>query len=241
MINLPVSICFRQTRLFLAVHPAGIFPTQAFQDMYIEVAAEGFHPEISNEFEIMNARLDDVAEMVSLEKRLCGIERTEDFEYFIENKRGIWNTVVCRYTRGSLLGFLGSVDHPASRMIGPGVAESEQVTMELLATLLNRFHGKCPVFLLPRNRQKAVNRLRAPGVPEQKSIFPSVAGKINRLRGLSCQPSCLKLGNLILFIPGRSTKPIVHFLVKRSHGLIEVQETPRDPASPQSRCPERFA
>ena len=126
------------------------------------------------------------------------IERTEDFEYFIENKRGIWNTVVCRDTRGSLLGFLGSVDHPASRMIGPGVAENEQVTMELLATLLNRFHGKCPVFL-PVTAKRQCKPL-TPGVPEiAKSIFPSVAGKINRPRGLSCQPSCLKLGNLILY------------------------------------------
>ena len=145
--------------------------------MYIEVAAEGFHPEISNEFEIMNARLDDVAEMVSLEKRLCGIERTEDFEYFIENKRGIWNTVVCRDTRGSLLGFLGSVDHPASRMIGPGVAENEQVTMELLATLLNRFHGKCPVFLLPVTAKKAVQTAYSWGARNCEIHFSQCRGE----------------------------------------------------------------
>ena len=71
----------------------------------------------------------DVEEMVVLEKRLSGIERAKDFKYFIENKRNIWNTVVCRDTNGTLLGFLGSVDHPASQMIGPGVAESEKVAV----------------------------------------------------------------------------------------------------------------
>ena len=40
--------------------------------------------------------------------------------------------MVCRDTNGTLLGFLGSVDHPASQMIGPGVAESEKVALSML-------------------------------------------------------------------------------------------------------------
>ena len=76
--------------------------------MYFEVPEEGLHNEISTEFEMRNAQLNDVEEMVALEKRLCGIERAKDFKYFIENKRDIWKTVVCRGTSGTLLGFLGS-------------------------------------------------------------------------------------------------------------------------------------
>ena len=124
--------------------------------MYLEVPEEGLHNEISGEFAISNAQLNDVEEMVALEKRLSGIERAKDFEYFIENKRDIWNMVVCRDTNGTLLGFLGSVDHPASQMIGPGVAESEKVALSMLASLLDRFRGKCPVFLLPVTAKKAV-------------------------------------------------------------------------------------
>ena len=134
----------------------GFSPVQAFQDMYLEVPENGFQNQISGEFEVEDAQLNDVEEMVALEKRLSGIERAKDFEYFIENKREIWNTVVCRDTNGTLLGFLGSVDHPASQMIGPGVAESEKVALSMLASLLDRFGGKCPVFLLPVTAKEAV-------------------------------------------------------------------------------------
>ena len=134
----------------------GFSPVQAFQDMYLEVPENGFQNQISGEFEISNAQFNDVEEMVALEKRLSGIERTKDFEYFIENKRDIWNTVVCRDNNGTLLGFLGSVDHPASQMIGPGVAENDQIALCMLAKLLDRFRGKCPVFLLPVTAKEAV-------------------------------------------------------------------------------------
>ena len=155
----------------------GFSPTQAFQDMYLEVPKEGFQPEISSEFEIRNARLNDVEEMVTLEKRLCGIERAKDFEYFIENKRGIWNTVVCRNTAGILLGFLGSVDHPASRMIGPGVAENQQVALKLIAALLDRFRGKCPVFLLPVIAKEAVQTAYSWGARNCEIHFSQCRGE----------------------------------------------------------------
>ena len=54
--------------------------------MYLEVPEEGFHNEILAEFDVRNAQFSDVEEMVALEKRLSGIERAKDFEYFIENK-----------------------------------------------------------------------------------------------------------------------------------------------------------
>jgi len=162
----------------------GFSPTQAFQDMYLEVPEDGFHYEISTEFEIRNAQLNDVEEMVALEKRLCHIERAKDYEYFIENKRGIWNTVVCRDTNGNLLGFLGSVDHPASRMIGPGVAEDEQVTMELLATLLDRFRGKCPVFLLPVTAKETVQTAYSWGARNCEIHFSQCCGENQPTEGV---------------------------------------------------------
>jgi len=155
----------------------GFSPAQAFQDMYLEVPEEGFHPEISTEFEIRNAQLNDVEEMVSLEKRLCHIERAKDFEYFIENKRDIWNTVVCRDANGTLHGFLGSVDHPASQMIGPGVAESEKVSLSMLASLLDRFRGKCPVFLLPVTAKKAVQTAYSWGARNCEIHFSQCRGE----------------------------------------------------------------
>ena len=163
----------------------GFSPIQAFQDMYLEVPEDGFDNEISGEFEIRNAQLNDVEEMMCLEKRLSGIERAKDFEYFIENKRNIWNTVVCRDPTGTLLGFLGSVDHPASQMIGPGVAETEKVTLCMLAKLLDRFRGKCPVFLLPVTAKEAVQTAYSWGARNCEIHFSQCRGESQPSKGVS--------------------------------------------------------
>ena len=155
----------------------GFFPVQAFQDMFLEVPENGFQNQISGEFEVEDAQLNDVEEMVALEKRLSGIERAKDFEYFIENKRDIWNTVVCRDTNGTLHGFLGSVDHPASQMIGPGLAESEKVALSMLASLLDRFRRKCPVFLLPVTAKEAVQTAYSWGARNCEIHFSQCRGE----------------------------------------------------------------
>ena len=162
----------------------GFSPVQAFQDMYLEIPKNGFYNEISGEFEVEEAQLNDVEEMVALEKRLIGIERTKDFEYFIENKRDIWNTVVSRDTNGTLLGFLGSVDHPASQMIGPGVAESDQIALCMLAKLLDRFRGKCPVFLLPVTAKEAVQTAYSWGARNCEIHFSQCRGESQLPRGV---------------------------------------------------------
>ena len=162
----------------------GFSPIQAFQDMYLEVPEEGLHNEISTEFEVRNAEFNDVEEMVALEKRLCGIERTKDFEYFIENKRDIWKTVVYRNSSGTLLGFLGSVDHPASQMIGPGVAESEKVAMSMIANLLDSFRSKCPVFLLPVTAKDAVQTAYSWGARNCEIHFSQYRGESQPPRGV---------------------------------------------------------
>ena len=152
--------------------------------MYLEVPKNGFYNEISGEFEAEEAKLNDVEEMVALEKRLIGIERAKDFEYFIENKRDIWNTVVSRDTNGTLLGFLGSVDHPASQMIGPGVAESDQIALCMLAKLLDRFRGKCPVFLLPVTAKEAVQTAYSWGARNCEIHFSQCRGESQLPRGV---------------------------------------------------------
>ena len=124
--------------------------------MYLQVPKEGLDIELFSELRVANAHMEDVEDMEELENKLCGIERKKDFQYFIENKKGIWKTVLCRNDQGQLLGFLSSVDHPACRMIGPGVAEDEKVAISMLATQLENFRGKTPVFLLPVTAKLAV-------------------------------------------------------------------------------------
>ena len=162
----------------------GFSPVQAFQDLYLKIPEKGLVFENSTKYQISDAQLKDIEEMVALEKRLCGIERAKDFQYFIENKRGIWNTLVCRDTNGTLLGFLGSVDHPASQMIGPGVAENDQTALSMLTTLLDRFRGKCPVFLLPVTAKEAVQTAYSWGARNCEIHFSQCLGKNQPPKGI---------------------------------------------------------
>lgn len=163
----------------------GFSPIQAFQDMYLEVPEEGLDFKISNEYQVGVAKVEDIEDMVALENRLCGIERRKDFEYFIKNERKIWNTFVCRDEHGKILGFLSSVDHPASRMIGPGVAENQKITENILAALLDRFRGKCPVFLLPVTAKNVVQTAYSWGARNCEIHFSQCRGQSQSPRGVT--------------------------------------------------------
>ncbi len=133
----------------------GFVPFLSFQDLFIQVPANGLSlVEIPDSETIREAVAEDIADMVELELELVGIERAKDFSHFIKNSEGIWKTLISRDRDEKLLGFLCSVNHPASRMIGPGVARSENITTALLAAQLDFFRGFSPVFLLPTMPQK---------------------------------------------------------------------------------------
>ena len=134
----------------------GFSPIQAFQDMYLEVPKNGLGLKNATPFTIDDATEADIQDMVNLENELVGINREKDFRYFIENERRIWQTVVCRDPNKMIVGFLSSVNHPASKMIGPGVARNEEVIEIMLANLLDRFRGESPVFLLPVSATRSV-------------------------------------------------------------------------------------
>ena len=210
--------------------------------MFLEVPENGFNDEISGEFEIRDAQLNDVEEMVALEKRLSGIERAKDFEYFIENKREIWNTVVCRDTNGTLFGFLGSVDHPASQMIDREWQKVKRLLCLCSPASSTGFAGNVRFSCFPLPRRRRCKPL-IPGVQETaRSISPSAGEIANHPAGLSCQPSCLRQAEIFISFytsPGYQTNRA--FPCQKEPRSHRVQEIPRDPASPQSRYPKRCA
>jgi GNAT superfamily N-acetyltransferase len=128
---------------------AGFVPRIAFQDMYIAVPADGFSappPPLASS--VRHATLDDVPQMAALERSLIGIERAKDYQHFVQNRDGIWGVSV-QEEAGAITGFLASVAHPASTMLGPGVAQTEEGAAALLHHRLCHLPGKTPVFLVP--------------------------------------------------------------------------------------------
>ena len=162
----------------------GFVPFLSFQDLYLEVPENGLDVDLPKSDRIAEAGPGDVVEMVELERELAGIERAKDFSHFIKNANGIWKTVTYRDDDGSLLGFLSSVNHPGSRMIGPGVARSEEITTDLLAAQLDFFRGLSPVFLLPVNAAHAVRTVYSWGARNCEIHFAQCLGEPQSTKGV---------------------------------------------------------
>ena len=163
----------------------GFVPFLSFQDLFIKVPANGLSLiEIPNDESIREAVAEDIADMVELELELVGIERAKDFSHFIKNSEGIWKTLIYRDRDEKLLGFLSSVNHPASRMIGPGIARSENISISLLSAQLDFFRGFSPVFLLPTDAAQAVKTAYLWGARNCEIHFAQCLGKKPTTRGV---------------------------------------------------------
>ena len=184
--NLPARLVSSAHNLdsFSLYTKKGFVPFVSFQDLYLEVPEDGLNLDLPKNDCVREAEPGDVMEMVELERELVGIDRAKDFSHFIENTDSIWKTVTYRDEDGKLLGFLSSVNHPGSRMIGPGVARSEEIATALLAAQLDFFRGLCPVFLLPVDASHAVKTAYSWGARNCEIHFAQSLGEPQTVKGV---------------------------------------------------------
>ena len=168
---------------------AGFVPRIAFQDMTIKVPREGLtHLPTVGAGKVRPARPADVPRMAELEFALVGIRREKDYRYFLENRESVWNTSVIESADGRMTGFLSSISHPASNMLGPGVARTQDAAAALILAHLDHHRDKSPVFLVPvecadlvrtlyswgaKNTQIHFAQVRGPHTPPTGIIFPT--------------------------------------------------------------------
>ena len=186
-IKLPVRLVSSALNLdsFSLYTKMGFVPFHSFQDLYIRVPANGLsRVEIPDGETIREAEAEDIVDMVELERKLVGIERTKDFSHFIKNSEGIWKTFIYLDKDEKLLGFLSSVNHPGSRMIGPGVSQSEKIATSLLSAQLDFFRGFSPVFLLPTDAAEAVKTVYSWGAKNCEIHFAQCLGQRQAPRGV---------------------------------------------------------
>lgn len=161
--GLPVRLVSSAYHLdsFSLYSKAGFLPIRVYQDMILSVPDEGMDPATAPEQvkSVRPAVMNDLEAIVSLEQDLTGIRREKDHRFFIENRSGIWSTLVIDSPDGSgLKGFLTSVAHPGSRMLGPGTARDTQTALALLWAQLDQFHrGASPVWLAPADATDLVH------------------------------------------------------------------------------------
>jgi GNAT superfamily N-acetyltransferase len=164
---------------------AGFVPRTSFQDMFVPVLASGLNlPALPESTHVRPARPGDAPAMAALERELIGIEREKDYRYFLENRDGIWAASVLEGANGALDGFLVSVAHRASNMLGPGVARTEDAAAALIAAELDKHRGRSPVFLVPVEAAGLVRRLYSWGAKNCEIHFAQVRGAWTPPRGI---------------------------------------------------------
>ncbi len=139
----------------------GFVPRMMFQDMLLNVPAEGLPPRgVAEDGRVREATSADLECIVALEKELHHIERPGDHRYFLENPNGAWHVSVIDSASGSGIdGFLVSVKHPGSSMLGPGVMRTQADGAALIRAELDQHRGACPVWLVPVEADRLVAEL----------------------------------------------------------------------------------
>ncbi|MFP6872701.1 MAG: GNAT family N-acetyltransferase [Verrucomicrobiales bacterium] len=165
----------------------GFVPYATFQDMTLPVPGEGLQvaapPGIQR---VRDARPGDAAAMADLEMKLNGIRREKDFAHFIDNAAGIWGVSVIEAEDGGIGGFLCSVKHEGSKMLGPGVSAGWQDSAALILGELNARHrGGAPVFLVPVDQGELVATLYGWGARNCEMHLGQVRGVCPPLTGVT--------------------------------------------------------
>lgn len=141
---------------FSLYNRAGFTPRMTFQDMYIAVPDAGLSFDPPGLDRVRDATPDDAPAMAALEHELVGITRENDYRYFIENRDGVWHASVYEEDDGSVAGFLVSIGHTATNMLGPGVMRKTKHAAALIHAELNAHPGRSPVFLVPAQNEQLV-------------------------------------------------------------------------------------
>ncbi len=176
--GLPIRLVSSAINLdsFSLYNRAGFVPRIIFHDMFIESLDEDLLASVSGADRVRPATPDDIPAIVSLEDELVGIRREKDYRFFIENAMEIWHTLVLEGDDGRIDGFLGSVAHPGSNLLGPGVMRDESTAEALIAAQLNHHKDGTPVFLVPAQAAELVRTLYSWGARNCELHFAQVRG-----------------------------------------------------------------
>jgi GNAT superfamily N-acetyltransferase len=158
---------------------AGFVPRTIFQDMLLPQSAppDGLPPTGPDDARVRPGTPADAAAIATVEREIAGIERPDDWRYFLADVTGRWHVSVLTADDGGIAGALASVVSPASRMIGPGFARTEKQAAALLRAELNhRPPDDTPVFLIPATARVLIAQCYAWGARNVELHVAQVRG-----------------------------------------------------------------
>ena len=151
-----------------------------YQDILFTVPETGLDcepPKLASQ--VRPITVEDIPAMVALERDVVGIERERDLRYFHDNALGIWHGSIIEdpeSAKEEVAGFLHSVRHPASNMVGPGVARTSNQALALIYTELAQHRGGAAVVLAPTSATDVVQTLYDWGGRNCELHFSQVRG-----------------------------------------------------------------
>jgi hypothetical protein len=162
---------------------AGFVPREMYQDMYLPTE-RGLPDAPEGAGRVRPATLDDVEAMVGLEEEISGIRRGSDYRFFIANAQGVWRVLVLEGERG-LDGYLVSIEHSGSKMLGPGAMRRDEDALALIHAQLSAMPGRQPVFLVPVRAEKLVAALYGWGARNCELHVAQVRGEAKEFEGIT--------------------------------------------------------
>ena len=184
--NLPVRLVSSAMNLdsYSLYTRAGFVPRQTYQDMLIEIPAAGIADHSVDIDGIRDANYTDIHSMLNLEMKVAGITREKDYRYFVKNESGDWHVSVLERD-GEMLGWIVSIAHPASNMIGPCIAVDQKAATALLFSEINYRAGQTMVFLSPVQADKLVKTAYRWGAKNCELHVAQVLGDFRPFNGIS--------------------------------------------------------
>lgn len=130
------------------------------------------------------AALADLPAILALEDQVSGISREKDWRYFLSDNSTSWRGFVFE-TRGKLTGFLFSINHPGSRMLGPGIMLNQTAAFALIIAQLSTFGHETPLFLVPASETELIQNLYTLGARNCEIHLSQVLGEAKGPRGIT--------------------------------------------------------
>lgn len=163
---------------------AGFVPQTVYQDMFLPEPDHRRLDAVPYIGRVREATIEDIPALVALEMAHQHIDRERDYTYFLTDKSGIWHMSVYENDQDEIEGFLASVGHPGSNMLGPGVMKTETQALALIAAELRYHEGRTPVFLIPVTCKALVSDLYELGARNCELHVHQVRGAIQPGSGI---------------------------------------------------------
>ncbi len=159
----------------------GFVPRNVYHTMLVNVT-EGYHFPVTSS--IRGGDIDDIDAIAKLEISVSGLSRKNDYKFGIEDSRKIFELNVHIDLNGQIDGYLLSSKHPASCLIGPGVAKTEEIMCSLIKGGLSRFKGGSVMILLPMQNHNLVKELYSLGARNVETHLYQVWGEFTEFKGI---------------------------------------------------------